>query len=163
MMVGEQPGDNEDLAGRPFIGPAGQLFDQLMDRAGLDRSTVFLTNAVKHFKFTLKGRRRIHQSPNGGEISACRWWIAQEIGLVRPKLLVALGASAAETLTGTRKDVLKRRGTVEGGREGIPVFLTVHPSFLLRLPDRDLQAAETERFVEDLVAARGHLQRLMAA
>ncbi len=163
MMVGEQPGDQEDLAGRPFVGPAGQLFDQLMDRAGIDRGTVFLTNAVKHFKYTLKGRRRIHQSPATSEIAACRWWVAQEIEIVKPRLLVALGASAAEALTGSRKDVLKRRGSVEEGREGLPVFLTVHPSFLLRLPDRDMQAAETARFVDDLVAAKEHLARLMAA
>ncbi len=163
MMVGEQPGDQEDLAGRPFVGPAGQLFDQILRDTGIDRSKVFLTNAVKHFKYTIKGVRRIHQSPNGGEISACKWWLQQEVSLVRPKLLVALGASAAESLTGSRDGILKRRGTVESGPDGIPVFLTVHPSFLLRLPDPVAKELETEKFRQDLTAAREHLDKLMAA
>ena len=134
-----------------------------MAQAGIDRSKVVLTNAVKHFKFTLKGVRRIHQSPNGGEIAACRWWLAQEVALVRPRLIVALGASAAESLTGTKGGILKRRGGIEAGPDGIPVFLTVHPSFLLRLPDPVAQEMETERFRADLVAARAELGRLMAA
>ncbi len=163
MMVGEQPGDQEDLAGRPFVGPAGQLFDQILREAGIDRSKVFLTNAVKHFKYTIKGTRRIHQSPNTGEISACRWWLRQEVSLVRPKLLVALGASAAESLTGSRDGILKRRGTIEGGPDDIPVFLTVHPSFLLRLPDPVAKEMETEKFRQDLLSAREHLEKLLAA
>lgn len=163
MMVGEQPGDQEDLAGRPFVGPAGQLFDQMLRETGIDRSKVFLTNAVKHFKYTIKGVRRIHQSPNGGEIAACKWWLAQELSLVKPKLVVALGASAAESLTGTRDGILKRRGTLEEGPDGLPVFLTVHPSFLLRLPDPVAKEMETEKFRQDLAAARDHLERLLAA
>ena len=162
MMVGEQPGDTEDLKGRPFVGPAGQLLDESLRRAGIDRSAVFLTNAVKHFKFTLKGRRRLHQSPGTSEIAACRWWSEREIALVRPRLLVALGATAAESLTGSRKDVLRRRGAIEEGRDGLPVFLTVHPSFLLRLSDRAEQEEETGRFVADLLAARAHLDGLLA-
>jgi DNA polymerase len=163
MMVGEQPGDQEDLAGRPFVGPAGQLFEQCLRDVGIERGKVFLTNAVKHFKYTLKGPRRIHQSPNGGEISACHWWLRQELDLVKPKLVVALGASAAQSLTGSREGILKRRGTVEEGPDGLPVFLTVHPSFLLRLPDPVAKELETERFKEDLRAARGYLEKLMAA
>ncbi|TNC69873.1 UdgX family uracil-DNA binding protein [Rubellimicrobium roseum] len=163
MLVGEQPGDQEDLAGRPFVGPAGQLLDDIMVQAGIDRRRVFLTNAVKHFKYTLKGRHRLHQSPNGSEISACQWWLRQEIDLVKPRLLVALGASAAESLTGSRDGILKRRGQIEDGPEGLPVFLTVHPSFLLRLPDPVAREMETERFRDDLAAAREHLERLLAA
>ncbi len=163
MMVGEQPGDQEDLVGRPFMGPAGQLFDELMTQVGIDRRDVFLTNAVKHFKYVLKGKRRIHQSPSGGEIAACNWWLRQELDLVKPRLVVAMGASAAEALTGTREGILKRRGQVEGGPGGLPVFLTVHPSFLLRLPDPVAKELETERFRQDLLTAKGHLERLMAA
>ncbi|MFC5567936.1 UdgX family uracil-DNA binding protein [Rubellimicrobium aerolatum] len=163
MLVGEQPGDQEDLQGRPFVGPAGQLLDDILAQAGLDRRELFLTNAVKHFKFALKGRRRIHASPASGEIAACRWWLRQEIELVRPRLVVALGATAAESLTGSREGILKRRGTIEEGPEGLPVFLTVHPSFLLRLPDPVAREMETERFRQDLLAAREHLERLMAA
>jgi DNA polymerase len=163
MMVGEQPGDQEDLAGRPFVGPAGQLFDEVLAQVGLERRDLYLTNAVKHFKYTLKGKRRIHQSPASGEISACRWWLGQEIRIVKPRLIVALGASAAESLTGSREGILKRRGSIEEGPEELPVFLTVHPSFLLRLPDPVSREMETERFRQDLTAAREHLDRLVAA
>lgn len=163
MLVGEQPGDQEDLAGRPFVGPAGQLLDEILAQAGIDRRGVFLTNAVKHFKYTLKGKRRLHQSPSGGEIGACRFWLAQEVALVRPRLIVALGASAAESLTGSREAILKRRGGIEAGPEGLPVFLTVHPSFLLRLPDPVSKEMETERLRQDLIAAREYLERLAAA
>ena len=163
MFVGEQPGDQEDLQGRPFVGPAGQLLDDILNQAGIDRRRAFLTNAVKHFKYTLKGKRRIHASPSGGEISACRTWLSQELTLVKPRLVVALGASAAESLTGSREGILKRRGSIEDGPGGLPVFLTVHPSFLLRLPDPVAREMETERFRQDLVAAREHLERLMAA
>jgi DNA polymerase len=145
------------------VGPAGQLLDQLLREAEIEREKVFLTNAVKHFKYTIKGVRRIHQSPSGGEISACNWWLRQEVSVVKPRLIVALGASAAESLTGTKGGILKRRGGVEDGPNGIPVFLTVHPSFLLRLPDPVAKEMETERFRQDLVAAREHLGRLMAA
>jgi DNA polymerase len=145
------------------VGPAGQLLDDILNQAGIDRRRAFLTNAVKHFKYTLKGKRRIHASPSGGEISACRTWLSQELTLVKPRLVVALGASAAESLTGSREGILKRRGSIEDGPNGLPVFLTVHPSFLLRLPDPVAREMETERFRQDLVAAREHLERLMAA
>jgi DNA polymerase len=160
MIVGEQPGDQEDLAGRPFVGPAGQLFDRAAEAAGMDRSQVFVTNAVKHFKFTPRGKRRIHQRPNGGEISQCKWWLDAERQLIRPKLLVALGATAAEALTGSGKSILSRRGRVDHCEDGTPVFLTVHPSYLLRLPDPELKQAETARFEHDLRAAQAYLGEL---
>ncbi|MBM9594929.1 UdgX family uracil-DNA binding protein [Roseitranquillus sediminis] len=162
MFVGEQPGDQEDLAGRPFVGPAGRLFDEVVAEAGIDRSRTFVTNAVKHFKFAPRGKRRIHQRPDAGEIQACRWWLEAERRLVQPLLIVALGATAAESLTGTGKGILKRRGTVETAFENVPVFLTVHPSYLLRLPDADLKAQERERFRQDLAAAQAHLVELRA-
>ncbi len=160
MFVGEQPGDQEDLAGRPFVGPAGQLFDEILRAARIDRGTVYVTNAVKHFKFVQKGRRRIHQKPSTGEISHCRWWLDAERSVIRPKLMVALGATAAQAITGSGKDILKRRGSVERAPDGTPVFLTIHPSYLLRLPDLELKARETEAFRGDLEAAAAHLAEL---
>ncbi len=162
MVVGEQPGDQEDLAGLPFVGPAGQLFDRIAAEAGIDRGAAFVTNAVKHFKFTPRGKRRIHQSPTSGEISQCRWWLKSEIEIVAPRLILALGGTAAASLTGSAKGILSRRGKIEATEDGIPVFLTVHPSYLLRLPDPELRAAETERFRADLTAAQVHLQALRA-
>ncbi|EAR49798.1 putative uracil-DNA glycosylase [Oceanicola granulosus HTCC2516] len=151
MVVGEQPGDVEDREGRPFVGPAGQMFDTVAAEAGLERGAAYVTNAVKRFKFTLRGKRRIHQSPTSGDIEHARWWIAQELDLVQPKLILAMGGTAAETLTGSRKGILKRRGAVEETEYG-PVFLTVHPSYLLRLPDAAAKAAETARFRDDLAS-----------
>ncbi|MFQ6549615.1 UdgX family uracil-DNA binding protein [Aestuariibius sp. 2305UL40-4] len=162
MVVGEQPGDREDLAGRPFVGPAGQLFDQLAGRAGLDRQASYVTNAVKHFKFTIRGKRRIHQSPATGEIDQCRWWLEQEIALVRPKLILAMGATALRALTGNGAGILKRRGGIEAGLSGHPVFVTVHPSFILRVP-ADRRQAEEAAFVADLTAAMTRLPALTAA
>ncbi len=163
MFVGEQPGDKEDLAGRPFVGPAGQLLDRACEAAGIDRRVVFVTNAVKHFKYSMRGKRRLHQRPNSGEVSACKWWLEAERALVRPRLIVALGATAAESLTGTGKGILSRRGKLEETADGAPVFLTIHPSYLLRLPDETLKASETERFQAELRAAAEHLDRLRAA
>ena len=154
MFVGQQPGDREDIAGRPFVGPAGQLFDQIVEQAGIDRKAAYVTNAVKHFKFVQKGKRRIHQKPGGGEISACRWWLEQELTTVDPKVVVALGATALHSLTGDGKGILKRRGQMEETRDGRPLMVTVHPSFLLRLPDERTRAAETELFQRDLEAVR---------
>ncbi|RYH03859.1 DUF4130 domain-containing protein [Salipiger sp. IMCC34102] len=151
MIVGEQPGDAEDLEGLPFVGPAGQLFDRLAAQAGLDRKTAFVTNAVKHFKFEQRGKRRIHQNPNTSEIEHCRFWVESEIKLVKPKLILAMGGTAAESLTGTRKGILKRRGQIEDTPHG-PVFLTVHPSYLLRLPDHAREEAE-QAFRADLSGA----------
>jgi probable DNA metabolism protein len=149
MFVGEQPGDQEDLAGRPFVGPAGQVFDRAIAAAGIDRTGVYVTNAVKHFKFEQRGKRRIHQKPDAGEITACRWWIEQEALLVRPKVTVALGATAARSLFGKVMTIGKERGRphiLPGGE----AWITIHPSFLLRMPDRAAADAEFDRFVEDL-------------
>ncbi|MEM7709299.1 MAG: UdgX family uracil-DNA binding protein [Pseudomonadota bacterium] len=162
MIVGEQPGDKEDLAGRPFVGPAGQLFSDVAERAGLDREAYYVTNAVKHFKFVQKGRRRIHQKPAASEISACKWWLEQELEAVDPKVVVAMGATALHALTGKGAGILKRRGAVEETRDGRPLLVTVHPSYLLRLPDESMRVAETERFREDL-ARIPHLLRDGAA
>ena len=161
MFVGEQPGDQEDLAGRPFVGPAGRLFDAVAERAGVDRSRAYVTNAVKHFKFVPRGRRRIHQKPGAGEVSACRWWLERERALVQPRLIVAMGATAAHALTGDGKGLLRRRGSVEAARGGAgePVLITVHPSFLLRLPDEDTRAREEAAFEDDLRAAVAWLDR----
>jgi DNA polymerase len=161
MVVGEQPGDKEDLAGRPFVGPAGQLWDEIAERAGLDRGRVYVTNAVKHFKFQPRGKRRIHQRPAAGEVNACRWWLDQERELVRPRLILAMGATALHALTGDGKGILKRRGSVERARGGAeePVFVTVHPSFLLRLPDPDTRAKEERAFEADIRQAMEVLER----
>lgn len=155
MIVGEQPGDMEDLEGRPFIGPAGQLFDEIAEGAGLDRSEAYVTNAVKHFKFKARGRRRIHERPNSGEIRHCRWWLAAEIAQVKPRLILAMGATAAEALTGSGRDLLARRGGLEQGRDGPPVLITTHPSYLLRLPDEATRRRETALFAADL--RRAHI------
>ena len=162
MVVGEQPGDREDLAGRPFVGPAGQLFDTACGDAGIDRDEIFVTNAVKHFKYRPRGKRRIHQRPNAGEIAHCRWWLDQERALVRPRLIVALGATAAEALTGSGRDIRTRRGGMERTADGTPVLLTVHPAFLLRMPDPAARAAEYDRFCGDLKAASAYLRDLRA-
>lgn len=153
MFVGEQPGDQEDLMGRPFVGPAGRLFDEVLGEAGIDRSEAYVTNAVKHFKFKPRGKRRLHEPPNSHEIQHCRWWLDIERKRVQPGLIVALGATALESLTGNRKGLLKRRGTVEAAEDGTPVFITVHPSFLLRLPDPKQMAEERARFRDDLRTA----------
>ena len=150
MIVGEQPGDTEDLTGVPFSGPAGKLFDTEAQAAGLDRDRSYVTNAVKHFKYTLRGKRRIHQRPDAGEVTACRWWLDLERQLIRPRLILAMGATAAAALTGTGRDLLARRGTVEAGPDGMPVFITVHPAWILRLPDAAAQLAERARFQDDL-------------
>jgi len=158
MIVGEQPGDIEDQTGRPFTGPAGQLFDRIAQEAGLDRATAWVTNAVKRFGFTQRGKRRIHQAPDRGDIEHARWWLDSEIRLVQPALILAMGATAAGMLTGTGAGILARRSRIEDTPAG-PVFLTVHPSYLLRLPDPAHAQDETERFREDLAAVRA----LMAA
>ena len=148
MFVGEQPGDQEDLAGRPFVGPAGQLFDRALGDAGVDRKATYVTNAVKHFKFERRGKRRIHSKPDGGEIDACRWWLEQERLLLRPPVTVALGATAARSLFGKAVTIGRMRGQAHQLGDGGEAWVTVHPSFLLRV--RDDREAEYGRFVEDL-------------
>jgi len=158
MFVGEQPGDQEDVAGHPFVGPAGRIFDRALDEAGIDRARTYVTNAVKHFKFVQRGKRRIHSKPNAGEIAACRWWIDRERALIRPRVTIALGATAARSLFGKVMTIGKERGRPlalpEGGGEA---WITVHPSYLLRLPNATAKAVEYARFVDDLkqIAARG--------
>ena len=154
VFVGEQPGDKEDLAGRPFVGPAGVLFDRALAEAGIDRKRAYVTNAVKHFKFEPRGKRRIHKKPGIGEIGACHVWLEQELAILRPRLVIALGASAIRALTGKSASVLAARGQVLPSPEFGPVFVTVHPSFLLRLPDEASQRDEYEKFVADLRAAK---------
>ena len=153
MFVGEQPGDQEDLAGRPFVGPAGQVFDRALAQAGIDRARTYVTNAVKHFKFEQRGKRRIHSKPDAGEIEACRWWIDQERMIVRPKVTVALGATAARSLFGKTMTIGRERGRLMQLPDGGEAWITVHPSYLLRLPDEAQKADEFARFVEDLKLA----------
>ncbi len=152
VFVGEQPGDQEDIAGRPFVGPAGKLLDRALEQAGIDRRAAYLTNAVKHFKFELRGKRRIHQSPTAGEVKHYRWWLERELDFVRPKLVVALGATAALALEGKAVPIIRNRGRhAFGDRQGL---ITVHPSYLLRLPDGERDSAFAA-FVADLRTARG--------
>ena len=150
VFVGEQPGDQEDIAGRPFVGPAGKLFDRILEEVGIDRRKTYVTNAVKHFKFEPRGKRRIHSKPNAGEIRACRWWLDQELIFIQPDVAVALGATAARALVGKPVPVTKFRGTLLESAEGLPVFITVHPSYLLRIPDELDRRRERERFAEDM-------------
>jgi len=163
VFVGEQPGDQEDLAGRPFVGPAGQMFDRALAEAGIDRTRVYVTNSVKHFKFEPRGKRRIHQKPNNNEIEACRWWLDRELGLIKPRFTVALGATAARSLTGRDTTISRSRGKLMTLREGVEGFITVHPSFLLRLPDQAAKAAEYKKFVADLKLIARHLPEIKKA
>ena len=153
MLVGEQPGDYEDVAGKPFVGPAGKIMDRALEEAGIDRSQVYVTNAVKHFKWEPRGKRRIHQKPNSREIAACRPWLEAELRLVKPKLLVCLGATAAQAIFGPSFRVTRQRGQVLSSKFAPSVLATVHPSSLLRQPDEESRQREYERFVSDLRAA----------
>ncbi len=154
MIVGEQPGDQEDLQGRPFVGPAGQLLDSCLCDAGIDRAQVYVTNAVKHFRFELRGRRRIHQSPSPAEIETCRWWLDQERAIVAPRLVLMLGGSAGRALLGRAVAVTRERGRPLSLPDGTPALLTVHPSYLLRIENPAAAEAERARFVADLRAAQ---------
>jgi uracil-DNA glycosylase family protein len=151
-FVGEQPGDQEDRQGRPFVGRAGQLLDRAMAEAGLDRARVYVTNAVKHFKFEQRGKRRIHQRPTAGEVKHYRWWLDQELKLVHPKVVVALGATAVLALAGKSFPITRSRGRADF--DGRPGFITVHPSYLLRMPDRDEKQKAYGDFVRDLRSIR---------
>jgi uracil-DNA glycosylase len=162
LFVGEQPGDLEDLAGRPFVGPAGQLFDAALAEAGIDRAETYVTNAVKHFKFVARGKKRIHSKPDAGEIQACHWWLGQERELIRPPLTVALGATAARSLVGKVVTITKVRGAPLTLADGSAGWVTIHPSFLLRLPDREARQTERARFVDDLKRIRDHAAKLSA-
>jgi DNA polymerase len=156
MFVGEQPGDKEDLAGKPFVGPAGQVLDRGMD-AGIERGKVYITNAVKHFKFVPRGKIRLHQKPNTPEIKACRQWYERELASVKPTLVVALGATAAQCVFGKITPIGKNRGRLINLAEDIKALVTVHPSYLLRLPDADAKEREYKEFVSDLKLATTYL------
>lgn len=160
-FVGEQPGDQEDLQGRPFVGPAGQVLDQALREAGIAREACYLTNAVKHFKHETRGKRRLHRTPTAGEVRHYRWWLDRELALVRPTLIVALGATAVLALTDKALPITKVRGPMAFG--GMPGYVTVHPSYLLRLPDELARRDAHRAFVGDLVAARERAQSLMKA
>ena len=157
MMVGEQPGDAEDLAGQPFIGPAGKLLDRALDEAGIDRRRVYVTNVVKHFKWEPRGKRRIHAKPNSAEITACRPWLETEIALVKPRILVCLGATAAQALLGRAFKVSQQRGRFVPSDLAPLVTATVHPSSILRARDDEARHLEMKRFVADLKQVASHL------
>ena len=162
MFVGEQPGDQEDIAGRPFVGPAGQIFDEALEKAGIPRSEVYVTNAVKHFKFEQRGKKRIHSKPNAGEIEACRWWIEQERTLIRPPVTVALGATAARSILDKVVTISRVRGSPIALPEGGECWVTVHPSFLLRIPEPERRVEERQKFVDDLRRIRDRAAKLAA-
>lgn len=153
MFVGEQPGDKEDLAGAPFVGPAGALFDEALAAAGVDRAECYVTNAVKHFKFTPRGKIRLHKTPDTPEIAACRWWLDKELAVVRAPLVVAMGATAIFALTRKRPKLKDVRGQAQPFGDGRRLFATVHPSFILRIPDAAAKKAERERFFAEIAEA----------
>ncbi len=160
MFVGEQPGDQEDLAGRPFVGPAGAIFDKALEAAGIDRRSVYVTNAVKHFKFVQRGKRRIHNKPDAGEITACRWWIEHERTLIRPPVTVALGATAARSLVGKVVTISKVRGEPLTLVDGTECWVTVHPSSILRAPDEEARREGKRLFLRDLKRIKARAEEL---
>ncbi|MCA1456773.1 UdgX family uracil-DNA binding protein [Bradyrhizobium sp. BRP22] len=159
VLVGEQPGDKEDLAGKPFVGPAGLMLDRALIEAGIDRKKVYITNAVKHFKFVPRGKIRLHQKPNTPEIKACRQWYERELASIKPDLVVAMGATAAQCVFNKLTPINKNRGRLIDLDEGVKALVTVHPSYLLRLPDQDAKEREYQRFVEDLKLAAELLRK----
>ena len=150
LLVGEQPGNEEDLAGKPFVGPAGRLLDDALLEAGIDRAKTYVTNVVKHFKWEPRGKRRIHKKPNAREVSACRPWLEAEISLLKPKVIVCLGATAAQALLGPQFRVTKQRGQFIESKLAPYIMATVHPSSILRAPDDETRRDERRRFVDDL-------------
>jgi len=163
MFVGEQPGDHEDLAGQPFVGPAGKVLDAALIKVGIDRDRVYLTNAVKHFKFIPRGKRRIHQRPDGGEVQACKFWLDLEIAQVRPRIIVALGATAAQSLLGKPVTISALRGAPIPMTDGTILFVTNHPSYLLRIPDQAARETERLKFETDLDMVRSAAEHLSPA
>src|SRR5437868_13588194 len=162
MFVGEQPGDQEDLAGRPFVGPAGAIFDAALEKAGIERSEVYVTNAVKHFKFVLRGKRRIHNKPDAGQIEACHWWLEHERELIKPPLTVALGATAARSLVGKVVTISKVRNEPLTLADGSECWVTVHPSSLLRIPDEEGRREARGLFLRDLKRIKARAEELAA-
>ena len=161
LFIGEQPGDKEDLDGRPFVGPAGNLLNTALEQAGIERSEVYVTNAVKHFKWEPRGKRRLHKKPNAAEVAACRPWLDGEIAAIEPEIIVCLGATAAQAIVGKTFRVTQQRGEFLPGPNGASVLATVHPSSILRAPDEDARHEEMRLFVDDLkkVAARMYRKR----
>ena len=159
MLVGEQPGDQEDLQGHPFVGPAGAALDHALAEAGIDRGRTFVTNAVKHFKHELRGKRRLHKTPDRGEVIACRWWLDRERRLLRPKVIVALGGTAAFAVFGKAMPIMKSRGRPLPLEDGAAGLITVHPSYLLRIPDAAAKEAARAAFVADLKTAQALLKQ----
>lgn len=159
MFVGEQPGDQEDLAGKPFVGPAGRLLNEALAQAGIERAKAYVTNIVKHFKWEPRGRRRIHKKPNAAEIRACRPWLDAEISAVKPRVLVCLGATAAQALLGPNFRVSQERGKPQKSPLAPAVFTSVHPSSILRAPDEEARRVAYHQFVQDLKQVAGALQR----
>ena len=153
MLVGEQPGDQEDLAGKPFVGPAGGVLDRALKDAGVERSETYVTNAVKHFKHEVRGKRRLHKTPDRGEVTACRWWLEGERRLVRPRVIVALGGTAVLAVFGKPLPIMKNRGRAFQLEDQAQGFVTIHPSFLLRMPEAADRHAAYDAFVADLKAA----------
>src|SRR5687767_2166654 len=162
MIVGEQPGDQEDVAGRAFVGPAGRVLDAHLERAGIDRRQVYLTNAVKHFKYVQRGKRRLHQSPTAKEIDVCRWWLDGERAIVKPQLVLTLGASAARGVLGKTVSISKLRGHPHPLEDGSELWATIHPSYLLRLKD-EMKAQQQRMFQADLAAVAERLAELTHA
>jgi uracil-DNA glycosylase len=162
MLVGEQPGDKEDLAGKPFVGPAGRILDEALADARIDRKATFVTNAVKHFKHEMRGKRRLHKKPNAGEIDRCRWWYEQERALVRPAVILALGATATRSVFGRTMPIGKSRGQRLKLEDGTAAFVTIHQSALLRIRDRPDREREYQNFVADLRQVAALLRRQAA-
>jgi uracil-DNA glycosylase family protein len=159
MFIGEQPGDQEDLAGKPFVGPAGKLLDQVLEEVGIDRDDVYVTNAVKHFKWEPRGTRRIHAKPNAREMAACKPWLTAEFQAIKPKMVICLGATAAQDLFGSKFKITKERGKIMEDTGIAPyVMATVHPSSILRAPDHDAREKARKDFTEDLAKAAKHLK-----
>jgi DNA polymerase len=154
MLVGEQPGDQEDLAGRPFVGPAGRILDRALEQAGIPRADVFVTNAVKHFKHEMRGKRRLHKRPNAYEIERCRWWLERERAIVWPVAIVALGATAARSVLGRAVSIRETRGQPRQLADGTAAVVTIHPSLLLRIKDEADKEREYRKFLIDLRRAR---------
>jgi uracil-DNA glycosylase len=157
VLVGEQPGDKEDLSGKPFVGPAGQMLDRALEDAGIERKKVYVTNAVKHFKFVPRGKIRLHQKPTTPEIRACRQWYERELASIKPTLVVAMGATAAQSVLGKITPINRNRGRLINLDDGMKALVTVHPSYLLRLPDAQSRTREYQRFVDDLKIASAAL------
>ena len=160
MFVGEQPGDQEDKAGKPFVGPAGRILDETLDEVGIDRGEVYVTNAVKHFKWEPRGKRRIHSKPSSREVAACKPWLKAEVAVVQPRVIVPMGATAAQAIMGSAFKVTQHRGEPIEGTSWAPVVIaTVHPSSILRMPDRSERQRALQQFADDLRVVRKHLDR----